>query len=198
MTQHRTFGGNSLDEVLSKACEALQARVGELHYEVVESTEEKVAISAMLDPIAMLGLFLSEMFAAGEIKVAAYLENDGDVLIGELSGEDLGLLTAGGGKGLDALQYLCNRVLNRRLEENQPVHLDADGFKQRRADRLSGQALSTAQEVERSGKPIVLGPLTPAARREVHLALADHPRVETESEGDGFIKRVVVRPRRRR
>ena len=43
-----------------------------------------------------------------------------------------------------------------------------------------------------------MGLMTPAARREIHLALADDPGVETESDGDGFLKRVVVRPRRRR
>ena len=55
-----------------------------------------------------------------------------------------------------------------------------------------------ADEALRKRAPVVLGLMTPAARREIHLALADDPGVETESDGEGFLKRVVVRPRRRR
>jgi spoIIIJ-associated protein len=107
-------------------------------------------------------------------------------------------LTATGGRGLDALQYLCNRVLNRRLSDHRPVHLDCDGFKARRAHKLQERAEAAADEALRRGAPVTLGPLTPAARREIHLALADDPGVETESDGEGFLKRIVIRPRRRR
>ena len=102
------------------------------------------------------------------------------------------------GRGLDALQYLCNRVLTGRLRDHMPIHLDGDGYKDRRARRLRQEAREAAAEARRSGREVTTGPLTPAARREIHLALADDPAVETESDGDGFVKRVVVRPRRRR
>ena len=59
-------------------------------------------------------------------------------------------------------------------------------------------AEAAADEALRTRSPVVMGLMTPAARREIHLALADDPGVETESDGDGFLKRVVVRPRRRR
>jgi spoIIIJ-associated protein len=121
-----------------------------------------------------------------------------DALEGELEGQDLRYFTSSGGKGLDALQYLCNRVLNRRLTEHTPVHLDTDGFKERRAQKLQERAEGAADEAVRRGAPVILGPLTPAARREIHLALADDPGVETESDGDGFLKRIVIRPSRRR
>ena len=102
------------------------------------------------------------------------------------------------GRGMDALQYLCNRVLNGRMREHPPVHLDAEGFKERRALMLQEKADEAADEALRTGGAVTLGPYTPAVRREIHLALADDPGVFTESDGDGFLKRVVVRPRRRR
>lgn len=195
----RRFVGASLDEALSRACEGLGARLGELHYEVVESDgSDGVTVAATVDPMAAVGLFLSEAMAAGRLEVRVALSLEDGVLAGELSGEDVGLLVAGGGRGLDALQYLCNRVMNRRVEEHPPVHLDCGGFKSRRSHRLREQAVEAAAEALRGRTAVRLGPLTPAARREIHLALADHPQVETESDGEGFLKRVVVRPRRRR
>lgn len=198
MRQARIFSGDTLDMALSEACSVLRARIGELRYEVVEGDGGGVAVEAELDPVAVLGLFLSETFKAGSLDMVARLEETEEALVGELSGADCGLLTAAGGKGLDALQYLCNRVLNRRLERHLPVHLDTDGFKDRRSLQLQDKAEAAADEALRTRAPVVLGLMTPAARREIHLALAENPGVETESDGEGFLKRVVVRPRRRR
>ena len=198
MSNPNTYRGESLDEALSAACEDLKSRLEELHYEVVDGAQSEVVIEAEVDPMAVLGLFLSETFRGGGLEIVARLVDGSDALEGELSGTDMGLLTASGGRGLDALQYLCNRVLNRRLSDHLPVHLDCDGFKTRRAHKLQEQAEAAADEAMRSGAPVTLGPLTPAARREIHLALADDPGVETDSDGDGFLKRIVIRPRRRR
>lgn len=192
------FRGANLDEALSAACTTLRARVGELRYEISEGeTPGEVVIEAGLDPVAVLGLFLSETFRSGDLQVNVRLENGEDALEGELKGEDVRWFTGSGGRGLDALQYLCNRVLNRRMTEHHPVHLDSEGFKDRRALKLQDRAEDAAEEALRRRGPVSLEPLTPAARREIHMALADDPDVETESDGEGFLKRVIVRPRRR-
>lgn len=198
MSGEVTITGRSLDEALSRACEQLRVRVGELHYEVIGEGPGEVTVEASVDPVAVLGLFLTEAFTAGGLALRVRLQMDDGVLRGDLNGDDAHLLTAGSGRGLDALQYLCNRVLSRRQEERPPVQLDIGEFKARRARDLGDRALDAADEVARSGRPVTLGPLTPAARREIHLALRDDRRVETESHGAGFLKRVVVRPRGRR
>jgi spoIIIJ-associated protein len=198
MSRRKNFRGGSLDDALSAACLGLRTRLEELHYDVVEDSGDGVEIAAEVDPVAVLGLFLSETFRAGTLDITAHLSIADDALEGELDGEDLRYFTASGGRGLDALQYLSNRVLNRRLSEHLPVHLDCDGFKDRRAVKLQERAEAAADEALRRGAPVTLGPLTPAARREIHMALADDPGVETGSDGEGFLKRIVIRPRRRR
>jgi spoIIIJ-associated protein len=199
VTAPRTFRGANLDEALTVACAELRARVGELRYEVVsEGGGNGVELAAEVDPVAVLGLFLSESFRAGQLDVSAQLEVGEESLDGELKGTDLHLLIGGGGRGLDALQYLCNRVLTRRFSHHPPVHLDTQGFKERRAQQLRERASAAADEAVRTRTQVVIGPLTPAARREIHLALADDPGVETFSDGEGFLKRVVIRPVRGR
>jgi len=198
MTKARSFTAATLDAALSDACSAFGARIGELRYEVDETADGDISLEAELDPVAVLGLFLSEAMTAGDLEIAARLDETTEEVVGELSGTDCHLLTAAGGKGLDALQYLCNRILNRRLDHHVPVHLDSDGFKERRSYQLQDKAEEAADEALRKRSPVVLGLMTPAARREIHLALADDPGVETESDGEGFLKRVVVRPVRRR
>ena len=198
MTRAKHFAGANLDEALSAASRGLRARLEELHYEVVDDPDGGgAAVEAEVDPVAVLGLFLAESFRAGDLELTAQLAVGEEALEGELRGNDVRVLTASGGRGLDALQYLCNRILNRRLSEHLPVHLDCDGYKDQRAMKLQDRAEAAADEALRRGAPVTLGPLTPAARREIHMALADDPGVETESDGDGFLKRIVIRPRRR-
>ncbi len=194
----RRFTGKSLDEVLSAACAGLRARLGEIRYEVVEESEESVTVEAALDPGAALGLFLSEAFRAGGLELRAHLRESDEALEVDLDGADTTLLTARGGEALDGLQYLCNRVLDGRLRDHPPVHVDVGSFKEQRAGGLQRKAEAAAESAVRTGRPQTLPPMTPASRREIHMALAEDDRVDTESEGRGFIKRVVVRPRRRR
>ena len=112
MNHAREFRGETLDAALSEACSALRARIGELRYDVDEAEDNGVIVTAEIDPVAVLGLFLSETFRAGEMDVVVRLNETEEALEGELSGTDCGILTAAGGKGLDSLQYLCNRVLS--------------------------------------------------------------------------------------
>jgi spoIIIJ-associated protein len=193
----QVFRGPSLDEALDSACRGLDVRLGELCYEVLSEDGSGVSIEARVDAQAVVGLFLSEVFRAGELNLSVDLEAAAEVLEGELSGDDVWILTKGNGRGLDALQYLCNRVLRRKSHERAAIHLDADGYKDRRSEELQDTAERAADEAVRTRRPVTLGLLTPAARREIHLALADDPGVETMSDGNGFLKKVVVRPLRR-
>ncbi len=192
------FRGGTLDESLTAACAGLRAHIGEIQYEIIEEDSDGVTVDARVDPVAVLGLFLSEAFRAGDLELQVRLAQGPEALVGDLSGSDLRTLTAGLGKGLDALQYLCNRVLNRRLRDHVPVHLDGDGYKDRRAVKLQDDAEDAADKAIQRRGPVTIGPYTPAARREIHLALADDPEVETYSDGEGFLKRVVIRPLGRR
>ena len=197
LVDHR-FQGGTLDESLTAACAGLRAHIGEIQYEIIEETCDGVTVDARVDPVAVLGLFLSEAFKAGGLDLQVRLTQGSDALVGDLSGSDLRTLTAGLGKGLDSLQYLCNRVLNRRLRDHVPVHLDGDGYKDRRALKLQDEAEDAADKAMQRKGPVTIGPFTPAARREIHLALADDPEVETYSDGEGFLKRVIIRPLGRR
>jgi len=197
MASSGRFEGGSLEDALNEACSALNSRIEEIQYDVLEEKDGSVAVEAKVDPMAVLGLFLSEAFRAAKLDLSVRLREGRDALVGDLTGSDFGLLAGGNGRGLDALQYLCNRVLNHRLREHQPVHLDGDGFKGRRAEKLQVEAEEAADEAVRRRRPVTFAPMTPAARREIHLALAEDPGVETVSDGEGFLKRVVVRPCRR-
>ena len=75
-----------------------------------------------------------------------------------------------------------------------PCSIDCEGFKETRVRELRELALQAADDVRNDGDDVLLRPMNPADRRVVHLALADDPDVETESTGEGFMKRLRIVP----
>lgn len=119
----------------------------------------------------------------------------GNEMLFELIGDDVEPLLAGGGEGLSGLEVLTGRIASRQLGRPVYPRLDAEGFRAHQRESLEELALRSAQEAKRTRRPQLLPPLSPAERRLIHLALAEDPEVETQSEGEGFMKRVAVRPR---
>jgi len=146
------------------------------------------------DAVAAVESTLTELLsAAGLLLEIRRRDSAADEILFELIGDDVEPLLANQGEGLTGLEVLVGRIASKRI--GQPVHprLDAEGFRAQRKGALEDLAAQSAAEVRRTRRPQLLPPLSPWERRLVHLALAEDPEVETESEGDGFLKRVEVR-----
>jgi spoIIIJ-associated protein len=114
----------------------------------------------------------------------------------DITGEDSGLLIGRRGETLRALQFLVNLIVRNHLKEDAVrVVLDVERYKERRNNSLTDMALRVADKVVGTGRAVSLEPMPPAERRVVHMALADHPRVSTESSGLGDSRKVVIAPK---
>jgi spoIIIJ-associated protein len=96
---------------------------------------------------------------------------------------------------LAALEQLAGRLVRGLGSEGVLVRIEGAGAPAGRGDALRREALELAAQVVADREPRALAPLPPRERRLVHLALAEDPGVETASEGEGFLKRVIIRPR---
>lgn len=116
-----------------------------------------------------------------------------DVLVATCSGRDLGLLIGRHGQTIDAVQYLVNAVLVRRMPGT-PAVVDAAGYRARREASLSALARRAADDALRRGDRVELDPMTAVERKIVHLELQEAEGVETTSEGTEPNRFVVVFP----
>jgi spoIIIJ-associated protein len=121
------------------------------------------------------------------------VEEREDAVVATCSGRDLGLLIGRHGQTIDAVQYLVNAVLIRRLPGT-PAIVDAAGYRARREASLSALAHRAADDVLRRGERVALEPMTAVERKIVHLELKDADGVETTSEGTEPNRFVVVFP----
>jgi spoIIIJ-associated protein len=157
--------------------------------------ERREAAAEVLDEEAWAAAeaTLTELLSAAGLLVEIRRHPSPTEMVFELIGDDVEPLLANRGEGLNGLEVLTGRIAAKKLDR--PVHprVDAEGFRAHQKESLEELALRSAEEVRRTRRPQLLPPLPPAERRLVHLALAEDPDVETESEGEGFLKRVTVR-----
>jgi spoIIIJ-associated protein len=121
------------------------------------------------------------------------LERDG-VLSGSIEGEDVGLFIGRHGQTIDAVQHLAQRIVFPEGPSEVRVVIDANGYRQRRADALRAEADDAADDAIGSGKPVELDPLPPFERRIVHEYLRERGDVETHSEGNEPKRYLVISP----
>ena len=99
------------------------------------------------------------------------------------------------GKRLDALQFLANTVLSKKINGDVRLVLDCAGYRDKRAHVLEELAHELAAQVKQRQEECELDPLPAHERRVIHNALSDDPDVRTYSEGMDLERHVVIAPR---
>ena len=148
---------------------------------------------------------LDENFVADQVKqlieklglsATAEVSRLDKTFIIDIASADSSLLIGKYGANLESLQFiLAVRIKIQTNEDDFEVVLDVDGWRKDREEKLQSQAATIAQEVAATGQAQTLEDLQAWQRRVIHLALADHPQVATESEGEGQDRRLVIKPR---
>jgi spoIIIJ-associated protein len=115
----------------------------------------------------------------------------------DIKGDGLGILIGRRGQTLASLQHIVRLIVARRLKCRADLVIDVEEYKERHYESLRALASRLAQKVAASGRSITLEPMPANERRVVHLALADHPMVVTQSIGDRDIRKVVILPKSR-
>lgn len=113
----------------------------------------------------------------------------------DLSGQDLGILIGFHGETLSSLQLILNLMVHQRLGEWRRILVDVEGYRREREAKLTDLAKRSADRVRFLRSPVTLSPMPPFERRLVHLALQEDESVVTESVGERWERRVVVKPR---
>jgi spoIIIJ-associated protein len=152
--------------------------------------EPEVAGSELAELVREL---VTRITAGMGISCRVDVEEREDAVVATCTGRDLGLLIGRHGQTIDAVQYLVNAVLVRRMP-GIPAIVDAAGYRARREASLSALAHRAADDALRRGERVALEPMTAVERKIVHLELKDADGVETTSEGTEPHRFVVVFP----
>jgi spoIIIJ-associated protein len=130
----------------------------------------------------------------GEQTAVRQIELDAETVELEIKGDGSGILIGRHGQTLDALEYIVNRILARRIKDAAPISLETESYRARRRQQLHRMALSMGEKAKREHKPVRLDPMPARDRRVVHLALKEDPMITTRSAGEGSMRSIEIVP----
>lgn len=135
--------------------------------------------------------FISELEIPVTIK-ADFDEVSGVVNV-QLDSEEAAALIGFHGETLQAIQLILSFVVHKSSGEWVKTLVNVGDYRQKREEQLKKLALNLAMKVKFSGEAQAVPNLTPSERRAIHLILANHPDVYTESEGEGKERQLVIK-----
>jgi len=124
------------------------------------------------------------------------IEKSSDRIIFNVQGGNPAVLIGKRGQTLEAIQYLVEKIVNKHREERVRVQIDVEGYLENRKISLQRMAVRLSEKVKRTGKSATMGQMNSHDRRIVHIALKDDSMVRTQSMGEGFLRKLVILPRK--
>jgi spoIIIJ-associated protein len=124
-------------------------------------------------------------------------QTESDRLTLRIEGGNAGILIGRKGQTLDAMQFLTDKIINRKSEARVRVRVDIEGYMETRRANLEHLAFKMADKAKKTGRPATINQMSAQDRRIVHLALKEDSKVRTQSMGDGYYRRLVIFPKKK-
>jgi spoIIIJ-associated protein len=203
--------GKSVEEAIEEACQRLNLSADQLEIEIISqgssgifgigTRNAKILVSpkasgdeaSLYEAREILESILSHIQIPTSVE-ASWVD---DHIRLNISSNGSGLLIGKRGQTLHSLQYIVNKMYNRRASKKSHIVVDTENYRERRRKALTEVALSLGSRAKKTGKPATSSPLSAYDRRIIHLALKDDRKVRTKSKGEGPLRKVVVFPSRK-
>ena len=137
--------------------------------------------------------YLEELLDIADLDGDLDMDVEGDRASVSIVRADLSQLVGRNGEVLEALQELTRLAVLRETGERSRLMLDISGHRAERRAVLEGVARDAVDQVQQSGEPVSLKPMTPFERKVVHDVVAAAG-LASDSEGVEPRRYVVVRP----
>ena len=123
------------------------------------------------------------------------VEEKNDQVVFHVEGGKTAVLIGKRGQTLEAIQYIVDRIVNKKSERRTRIQIDVAGYLENKKTNLEQRAFHLAGKVKTTGKPITVGELNVYDRKIVHMCLKEDKNVRTQSMGSGFYRKLVIFPK---
>lgn len=138
-----------------------------------------------------ISVFLDDFSKAYDgIKFAIEEKDNGLIVV--ISGENASKLIGYKGETMNAIQNILSAIGNKNTEQRVRVSLDICDYREKREKLLKELACKLEKTVIRTGKKIVLEPMSAYERKILHSSLQGSSLVTTYSIGEEPHRRVVI------
>lgn len=144
-----------------------------------------------------LAQLLDQILSTMGLDAMCSIERSEGVLTLDIGGQDRARILEDGGRILSALQVIVSRIAI-KWGLSRKIRLESGNYRAARDSEVASMADEAIAEVESGRAHVRLPPMNPYERRMVHIAVGERRGLASRSEGDGFMKRVLISRNRRR
>ena len=205
MKNELIISGDTVELAVENGLEQLNLTREEVDIEIIEK-EQKGLFGKVKTP-AKIKINYSDAASKG-IKAKVYIENvlkamdigkfeikmeeDDNIAIINLEGENIDAIIGKQGESLDAIQYLSSLVANAGGGDYCKITLDSGNFRTKREQALVKLANSVASIVKRTGNSSTLEPMNPFERRIIHATISEINGVSSKSIGEEPNRQIII------
>lgn len=192
------YEAKNLEEVLQIASKVENTPVEDLKYVVLSETKGlfskkcEIAVYGIADVIEYVSNYLVSVLASIGIVAETKASLSDDVININFISDQTPRIIGKNGETLKALNELARSVTYVKYNEHYRILLNADGYKDKKYEKLINMALRIARDVKRTGVTATLDPMTSDERRVIHSALSNDSHIKTQSEGSGKFRHLTI------
>ena len=159
----------TIDEAIEACLSELGVKKDQVVIEIVEepgkrilglfgSKLAKVRVTYEDNPGVIASKFLKKLTSAMGVEADIEIINRDGLNMVNITGTDLGILIGRRGDTLEAIQFLTNLAVARKIADKSRIIIDVEGYRKRREETLIILAKRLADRVKKSGNRVVLEP----------------------------------------
>lgn len=126
------------------------------------------------------------------------VSQEDEVINYQISGGDSSRLIGKRGQTLEAIQYILEKIVNQKQEKKVRVRVDIEDYLKNKETKLVGMAEKLSGKAIKTGRPVSMGQLNAHDRRIVHIALKSKSNIRTQSQGQGFYRKLIIFPKNKK
>lgn len=131
------------------------------------------------------------MGLSGQVKINM---NENKTVVANIETPEAGLLIGPGGQYLSAFQHLIRLLVRKKTAKAVSFMIDVNEYRSHRLALLREMAETLGQQAKTEQKPIEFAPMSAFERRIIHLVIKEISGINSESQGEGENRYVVVKP----
>ena len=192
------YTAKTLNDVLALASEKEGCSIEELNYQIIEEKKglfvKKVVIETygVSDVISFAKEYLLSIIANYELEGTVTEKYENNIIHLTIDTNHNSILIGKNGKTLQALNDVCRYAVASKFKRHYRILLDINEYKNEKYAKLTRIAKRVAKEVLHTKQTVHLDPMPADERRIVHNALTKFKNINTQSEGTGNRRHIVI------
>ena len=192
------YTAKTLNDVLALASEKEGCSIEELNYQIIEEKKglfvKKVVIETygVSDVISFAKEYLLSIIANYELEGTVVEKYENNIIHLTIDTNHNSILIGKNGKTLQALNDVCRYAVASKFKRHYRILLDINEYKNEKYAKLTRIAKRVAKEVLHTKQTVHLDPMPADERRIVHNALTKFRNINTQSEGTGNRRHIVI------